>query len=440
MEKLISAISETVWGFPMLVLVLGCGIYYTFRLRFLQITRFREWTKETFGTFCGKKNAAPKEGVSPWKAVCTALASSIGTGNIAGVATAIVSGGAGAVFWMWVAAFFGMAVKYAEIFLAVKFRSSGQDGFYGGPMYYIEKGIGKSYRPLGAVFSVAGAFACIGMGAMSQANSISSVVCAQNGIPVYVVGVVIASIAAVSLAGGIKKTAQISSVLVPFMAGAYILGGVVVIVFNPARAIYAFSEILGAALTPKAVYGAAAGEMFGRAVRYGVSRGVFSNEAGLGSAPIIHAAANARSPEKQGFWGVFEVFVDTILVCSVTAVVLIMSGVDRGAADGAGLVSLAFSEFFGPFGGVFVGFATVMFAISTILGWSYYGEMCVSYLTGQRRVARKLYRIIFVLSTFVGAITCATQVWEIADMFNGIMMIPNLIALILLSGVVTKKL
>ncbi len=425
----------------MLILLVGCGIYFTIALRTFRPQFARLWTTETFATLFGRKKEST-EGISPYRAVTSALASSIGTGNIVGVATAISAGGAGAVFWMWISAFLGMSLKYAEIFLAVKFREKGSCGYYGGPMYYIEKGLGEGYRWLAVVFAVSGSFACLGMGAMNQSNSIATVAELYTHIPKSIVGIAISLLAAVSISGGIARISGITAKLVPLMAGAYILGGIIVVFISPSDTYGAFREIISAALTPGAVYGGAAGLAVRNAVRYGVSRGVFSNEAGLGSAPIVHAAADAKSPVSQGFWGIFEVFVDTIVVCTVTAVIIIGSGADNGKASGAELVTLAFEKYFGDFGGVFIAIATVLFALSTILGWSYYGESCISYLCGNRNYAKNAYRALFTAAVFLGALLQVDAVWQIADMFNGMMMLPNLIAIISLSGIViheTKK-
>lgn len=437
-EKAISVISRTVWGVPMLILLMGCGVYFTVRLKALQITRFRTWTRETFGAMF-KKEKQEKGKITPYQAVASALASSIGTGNIVGVATAISAGGAGAVFWMWVSAFFGMATKYAEIFLAVKFRREKNGEFFGGPMYYMGKGLGRGYTWLAVIFSISGAFACLGMGAMNQSNSIAAVMSLGADVPNWVSGVAVAGIAAVAISGGISRISRFAEKMVPLMAWLYILGGFVIIAIAPMSAWNATVEIFRSAFTPGAVYGGAAGEMARRAVRFGIARGVFSNEAGLGSAPLVHAAANAKSPARQGFWGMFEVFVDTIIVCTVTAVVIVSSGYHTGDTSGAELVTLAFTKFLGDFGGIFIGIATVLFALSTILGWSYYGERCVSYLTGENVHARNAYKALFVVAVMLGAILRVESVWELADMFNGIMMIPNLIAVILLSDIVIRE-
>lgn len=437
-ERLINAIRDTVWGAPMLFLVMGCGVYLTLNLRVFQLTRMKLWVMETFGSLIGK-SSGNREAISPRSAVFAALASSIGTGNIVGVATAIVSGGAGAVFWMWVSAFFGMAVKYAEIFLAVRFREKRGKVYHGGPMFYIEKGLGKGYKWLSVMFSVSGALACLGMGAMSQASSVSSVMTSSALVPGWACGIVLALMSFFAAEGGIKRISSLTQVIVPIMAGMYIIGGVGVIVLAPKEAASALGEIFTAALLPRSVYGAAAGQVVKKAMRLGVSRGVFSNEAGLGSGAIVHSAADAKSPMHQGFWGMFEVFVDTIAVCTVTAIVILAAGKEGSGLNGGVLVAASFSEFFGESGGVFVSCATVLFALSTILGWSYYGEECMVYITGESKRVRRVYRGIFACSVMVGAVSCLESVWSLADMFNGIMMLPNLIAVLLLSGLVIRE-
>ncbi len=437
-SQIIQAVNSTLWGIPMLVLLMGCGVYLTLSLRGFQLIRARIWMKETFGSMFGKKSGGGS-GISPYRAVSSALASSIGTGNIVGVATALAAGGAGAVFWMWVSAFFGMAVKYAEIFLAVKFRRKGKNGYYGGAMYYIEEGLGTGYKWLAVMFAFSGALSCLGMGAMNQSSSITAVIQPYTHTSKPVCGAVLAIIAILAVNGGIARISAVTASLVPLMAGMYILGGATIACISPRDTYSAFLEIITSALAPRAIYGGAAGTAVRSAVRYGIARGVFSNEAGLGTSPIVHAAADAKSPVSQGCWGVFEVFIDTILVCTVTAVVIIGSGVHLGGASGAEMVTFAFEKYFGDFGGVFVTVATVMFALSTILGWSYYGESCVAYLCGNRPSVTKAYRILFAAAVFLGAVMRVDTVWELADMFNGMMMVPNLIAVISLSGIVIHE-
>lgn len=436
--RIIHAVNGTLWGVPMLVLLMGCGAYLTLSLRGFQFTGMHVWMKEICGVLTRREKKQGK-GISPCRAVSSALASSIGTGNIVGVATAIAAGGAGAVFWMWISAFLGMAVKYAEIFLAVKFRCKGEKGYYGGAMYYIEKGMGERYKWLAGIFSFSGVFACLGMGAMNQSSSIASVLQPYIHMPKFICGTVLAIIAIFAVSGGIERISGVTAMLVPIMAGMYILGGVGIACISPLDTYGAFCEIITSALAPNAVYGGMAGTTVRSAVRYGVARGVFSNEAGLGTSPIVHAAADAKSPLSQGCWGIFEVFVDTILVCTVTAVVIIGSGAHLSNASGAGMVTLAFEKHFGSFGGVFVAVATVMFALSTILGWSYYGERCISYLFGSGQSIIKAYRFLFVAAVFLGTVMHIDMVWELADMFNGMMMVPNLIAVISLSGIVIQE-
>lgn len=429
-QEILAALGKTVWGAPMLILLLGCGIYFSFRLGFPQITQVQKWLFGTLSELFGKQK---KGGISPYRALTAALASSIGTGSIVGVATAISAGGAGAVFWMWVSAFFGMATKYAEIFLAVKYRKKQDESYVGGPMYYIEKGIGRGYKWMSIMFCICASFACLGMGAMNQANSVASVMRNDFGIAPIWSGIALAAFAAVAMSGGISRISRFAEVIVPVMALAYVAGGICIMIISPSSVLNAFSEIFRCALTPRAVFGAAAGEGFRRAVRFGVARGVFSNEAGLGSSPIMHATAETESPAAQARWGMLEVFVDTGLVCTVTAIAVISSGLHQSDFGGAVLVSRAFESFFGSFGGYFVGFATVMFSVTTVLGWSYYGERCVMYIAKEKKSAGYLYRVLFVCSVIPGAAMALDSVWELADIFNGLMAIPNMIALILLS-------
>ncbi len=438
MDVFVSAINKTLWGGPMLLLLVGCGAYLTVRLKFFQLLRIRKWMGESLGSLFRKTEAA-KKGISPYQALSTALASTVGSGNIVGVATAIATGGAGAVFWMWVSAFFGMATKYTEIYLAVKFRRQKGKEFYGGPMYYIESGLGKGYKWLSYLFAISGALACIGMGAMNQANSITAVISGKTPLPDIATGIILALVAASAINGGIRRVSHVTERLVPIMAVFYVGMALVIMILNPRDTALAVCAIFKAAFTPQAVYGGAGGVMASRAVRFGVARGVFSNEAGLGSSPMVHAAADAKSPRDQGFWGVFEVFMDTMVICTVTAIV-ILSGME-GAENltGAELVGAAFSKHIGYFGESFVGISTILFALTTILGWSYYGENCVFYLTSGRESSKKVYRNIFAVAVVLGAVLNVESVWAISDMFNGMMMVPNLIAVLLLSDIVIKN-
>ena len=434
------AINQVVWGVPMLLLLVGTGIFFTVSLGFIQITKIRGWTKETFGTFFKKQSGGDSNGISPYRAAASALASTIGTGNVVGVATAIVAGGAGSVFWMWVSAFFGMATKYAEIVLAVKYRCRGKGGeFYGGPMYYIEKGIGAKWKWLAVLFALSGALACPGMGGMSQSNAIASVISSHVGIPGWATGIILVVITAIAVSGGIKRISSFAEKIVPIMAIFYIMGGIIVMLSDIEATARAFRLIFTEALAPRAAYGGVAGYMTSRAVRFGVARGVFTNEAGLGSAPIVHSAANAKSPVMQGYWGIFEVFVDTFVICSVTALVVISSGLYKTGLDGAALTSAAFRQSLGSAGGIFVGISTILFALATILGWSYYGEECMSYITRGNGTVKKAYKALFVAFVMIGAVSRVDAVWEVADTLNGVMAVPNLIAIIMLSGVVIKE-
>ncbi|MBR3848097.1 MAG: sodium:alanine symporter family protein [Oscillospiraceae bacterium] len=438
MGNLISSINNTLWGVPMLILLVGCGVYLTVRLKFLQIFKARLWISETLGSIFTKKEKS-ESGISPYQALSSALASTIGSGNLIGAATAIASGGPGAVFWMWIAAFFGMATKYTEVFLAVHFRKKNGEGYYGGPMYYIERGLGREYRWLAVVFAVSGALACIGMGGMNQANSIATLLNSRVEFPPFVIGVILSLVAWKGISGGIGKLTRRVEKIVPVMVLLFV-GMCVFIMFSDVkRTASAFAMIFKAAISPRAVYGAASGEMMRRAMRFGIARGVFSNEAGLGSSPIVHAAADAKSPEKQGFWGILEVFVDTIIMCTLTALIIVSSGESGKNLTGADLVTAAFAEHTGTFGELFVGGSVILFAITTILGWSYYGESCVFYLSGERAISRKIYRVVYALGVGIGATMSVDGVWELSDMFNGMMMAPNLIAVILLSDIVIKK-
>lgn len=438
MEDLITAINKTLWGAPVLILLVGCGIYLSARLGFLQVRRIGEWLVCTVSSMFKKRENADV-GITPYQALSSALASTIGSGNIVGVATAIAAGGAGTVFWMWVSAFFGMATKYTEIYLAIKFRKKKDDSFFGGPMYYIENGLGKGFSWLAYVFAFSGAIACIGMGSMNQANSISAVVTKALSVSEKTVGIALFVLTITGISGGIKKISRVTEKLVPVMAILYIGTGSFIIFSNLGSVMSAFSLIFRSAFTPGAVYGALGGEMMRRAVRFGVARGVFSNEAGLGTSPIVHAAADAESPDKQGLWGIFEVFITTMVICTITALVILCGKNLPGNETGVRLVSSAFSENIGNIGAFVVEISTILFAFTTILGWSYYGETCVAYLLHESEVARKIYRAIFAFSVILGATLKTENVWAISDMFNGIMIVPNLVAVILLSEIVIRE-
>lgn len=438
-----STINSIVWGPPMLIFIVGTGIYFSIRSGFFQITKIGIWWKGTSGQLFKKQDkSAAEANITPFQAVSTALASTVGTGNIVGVATAIINGGPGAVFWMWVSAFFGMMTKYAEVLLAVKYREVDENGVHhGGPMYYIEKGANMKW--LAVVFAIFATLATFGIGNMTQANSIAGALSDTFSIPPIATGLVIAVLTGLVILGGIKRIASVTEKLVPFMALFYIIGGIIILGLNIGKLPGAFGMIFANAFSMEAVGGGVLGYVIMRAMRYGVARGVFSNEAGLGSAPIAHAASSTKDPVKQGVWGIFEVFVDTIIICSLTALVILTSGlVGTGDFTGADLTLKAFSSTLGFAGSAFVSIGIICFALSTILGWSYYGQQSLGYLTKNNKTADLLYKVLFTALTVVGSIGGLTLIWDIADTLNGLMAIPNLIGLVVLSKVVfehTKK-
>lgn len=436
-----SFVNGIVWGPYMLALLVGTGIFLTIRSGFMQFRHFGTIFKNTVGILhtpeAHKKN---EFGVSPFQAVMTALASTVGTGNITGVATAIALGGPGAVFWMWVSAVFGMMTKFSEVVLSVHFREKNQRGEnVGGPMYYLEKGLNLKW--LAVLFAIFAAFASFGIGNMTQSNAISTALKSTLNINPYLTGAVIVVIAAIVLLGGIQSIAKVTSTLVPIMGCAYAVFAILALIANAPEVPHAFATIFEGAFHPQSIGGGVAGYTVLMAIRFGVARGVFSNEAGLGSAPIAHAAAVTDSPVKQGFWGSFEVFFDTLVICTLTSLVIVSSGLYNNGMQGADLTIAAFGKAIGPLGTFGVTLATVLFAISTILGWSYYGEKSIEYLFKGKSYTEKLtkgYRAIFVILAFVGAVSSLTLVWSIADTLNGLMAIPNLIGLLGLNGVVIK--
>jgi AGCS family alanine or glycine:cation symporter len=432
--ELNSKLNSIVWGPPFLVLIVGTGVLYTFRTNFMSITKIGYVMKNTLLKMFDKSTVGEGE-VTPFQAVATALAATIGTGNIAGVATAIALGGPGAVFWMWLSAIFGMATKYGEVVLAVKYREKTPDGrFVGGPMYYIGNGLNLKW--LAAIFALFGALAAFGIGNMTQANSVAAVLESNFGVSKWISGIIMAAATAAVVLGGLKRIVQVTEKLVPFMAAFYVLGGIIILVTNASKIPAAFGLIFGQAFTGTAAVGGFAGSTVMMAARYGVARGVFSNEAGLGSAPIAHAAATTDNPVKQGLWGIFEVFMDTIVVCSITALSIMLTGVWDTGQTGAALSALAFDTAIPGIGGTIVAVGVLLFAYSTIIGWEYYGERCAEYLLGSKVILP--YRIIWVPFILIGAIGGLVTIWDIADTLNGLMALPNLIGLLGLSGVVIK--
>lgn len=450
-----NAINGVVWGIPMMILILGTGVYLSVGNGFPQFSHFGHIMKNTLGKAFEKTDT--KEGaVSPFKAMCTALAGSIGTGNIAGVSGAIAIGGPGAVFWMWMSALFGMCTKYSEVTLAIKFRERNEKGdWVGGPMYYIKNGLGANWKWLGIIFTVFGGLASFGIGNMTQINTIAGTVNtaisgfvetteSQQKIIALVIGVICAVIVFIVLIGGIQRIGDVCALLVPFMAIIYVVASLVVIILNIEFVPRAFSAIFQGAFNPAAVSGGLAGVGIKTAIVKGVGRGIFSNEAGLGSAPIAHAAADVDHPVQQGIYGVFEVFMDTIVVCTMTALVVLLGNLEEGQFDhifgtdiGADLTINGFKSVFGGvIPGVVVAICLSLFALSTILTWSLYGTRCFEFLFGS--TGAKIYQYIFVIFVVVGSSMKLELAWAIADTLNGLMAIPNLIAVLFLSPVVMK--
>ena len=432
LNELIATINSFVWGPYMLILLVGTGVYLTLRLGFIQV----RYLPAALGLVFRRSRQATGEGdISPLQALTTALSATIGTGNIAGVATAIYLGGPGAVFWMWVCAVFGMATKYAEAVLAVKYRHHLPDGtMQGGPMRYIADGLG--WKWLGWLFALFGAIAAFGIGSMVQSNSVALALEGTWGISRVATGVVLAVLVAVVIIGGIKRIGQVTEKLVPAMAVFYVIGALAIIIINFDKVGGAFGLIFAHAFTPASATGGFAGAAVSAAMRFGVARGVFSNEAGLGSAPIAHAAAKTSSPVRQGLVAMTGVFFDTIVVCTLTALVILMTGAWTSGETSSALTQRAFETgLVGP-GGIIVTIGLAVFAYSTMIGWAYYGEECIEYILGIK--ARTPYRYIFCIVIAIGAFQKVGFVWNFSDTMNGAMAIPNLIGLLGLSGVVVK--
>jgi AGCS family alanine or glycine:cation symporter len=434
--KINSAVNGIVWGPLIIILIIGTGTYLSFMTGFFSITKLGYILKNTLLKMFAKDDKGEGE-VTAFQAVATALAATVGTGNIAGVATAIALGGPGAVFWMWLAAIMGMTTKFAEVVLAVNYREKTPDGrFAGGPMYYITNGLGKNWKWLAVIFAFFGTFASFGIGCMVQSNSVALSAQSTFGVPVMVTGIVLAVLTGAVIVGGIKRIGAFTEKLVPFMAALYILGGLWLLIANAARLPAAFGMIFSNAFTGTAAVGGFAGTVMMQAIRYGVARGIFTNEAGLGSAPIAHAAATTDHPVRQGLWGVFEVFTDTIVICSITALSILVTGVWETGESGAVLSAMAFDTGIPVVGKYIVSIGLILFAYSTILGWEYYGERCLEYLFGTKPIFA--YRIIWVIAVIVGAVGGLTFMWDLADTLNGLMAFPNLVGLLMLSPVVFK--
>ena len=429
-----NALDNLVWGPPLLILLVGTGIYLSTRLGFLQIIRLPKAFKLIFTKSDGEGD------ISSFAALATALAATIGTGNIVGVATAIKTGGPGALFWMWVAAFFGMATKYAEGLLAIKYRTQDDNGnISGGPMYYIVNGMGKKWKPLAIFFAIAGILvAFLGIGTFSQVNSITSSLQNSFGFSPEIVSVIIAIIVAVIIFGGIQSISKVSESVVPFMAILYILATLTVIFAHYDNIIPAISQVFKGAFTGTAAVGGFAGAAVKEAIQKGIARGVFSTESGLGSAPIAAAAAKTNEPVEQGLISMTGTFIDTLIICTLTGLSIIVTGqwTVKGL-EGAPLTQAAFSTVFGSVGSIALTLCLVLFAFTTILGWSYYGERCFEFLFGTKGIW--LYRSIFILMVAAGGFLKLDLIWIIADIVNGLMALPNLIALLALSPVIFRE-
>ena len=447
-ESINSAVNDFIWGVPAMICIIGVGLVLSFRTRFIQIRKFPYAMKVTIGRMFKKKEAADGA-MTPFQAVCTALAATVGTGNIAGVAGAIAIGGPGAVFWMWISAILGMCTKFSEVTLAVHFREKNEKGeLVGGPMYYIKNGLKKHWHWLAYLFSIFGVLTVFGTGNATQVNTITTAI--DSALENYgimsgdsaktvnlIIGIILAVLLAMILLGGIKRIGQVTEKLVPFMALLYIVFAIGVIALNIQNVPSVFSSIIEGAFNPASVTGGAVGSFF-MSMKKGVSRGIFSNEAGLGTGSIAHACADTRKPVKQGFFGIFEVFVDTIVICTLTALVILCSEVpiNFGSAAGAELTISGFTSTYGNWVSIFTAVAMCCFAFSTIVGWGLYGARCIEFLFGSK--VNKPFMLVYSLVAIVGATMDLGLLWSIAETFNGLMAIPNLIAVFLLSGVVVK--
>ena len=430
--EMVGAINGVVWGVPMLILILGAGLFLTVGLRFLTIMKI------PFGFSLLWKGRIPGNDagdITPFNALMTSLSATIGTGNIAGVATAIFLGGPGAVFWMWMTALVGMGTKYAEAVCAVRFREKDENGnFVGGPMYYIQNGMGANWRWLAITFALFAGIAGFGIGNMVQSNSIADALYTTFDIPHLYTGIIVALLVGAVLLGGIQRISQVVGALVPFMAALYILALIVVLAINANAMPAAFGLIFTHAFSPAAATGGFAGAAVWAAIRFGVARGVFSNEAGLGSAPIAHAAAKTKGPVSQGLVAMLGTFIDTLIVCTFTALAILSTGVWTSGATGAALTSAAFEAALPGFGGVIIAVSLAIFAFTTIIGWSYYSERSLQYLFGTSIIMP--FRAVWSLAAIVGATVKLGFIWLLADTLNAMMAIPNLVALVVLSPIV----
>ena len=448
-------VNNFVWGIPMLVLLVGTGIFMTILTRVFQISHFGYWVKHTLGSIFTDKHITrhtekEDQSITQFQSMCTALAATIGTGNIVGVSSALLFGGPGSIFWMWIVAFFGMMTNYSENVLGIYYRKKNTKGEWsGGAMYYLRDGLGARHgmHQAGAILAVLFSIFCLmasfGIGNMSQINSISGNMKSAFGVPTYITGIALLILAALVIVGGLKRIASVTEKLVPFMAIIYVLGALVIFFMNIDQCGAIFSAIFKGAFGLRAVGGGIVGSGVKMAVTWGMKRGVFSNEAGLGSSVMVHSSSNVKEPVRQGMWGIFEVFADTMIVCTLTAFVVLSSGLvdlETGAvlsaSEGSALVGEAFATKFGSAGPMFIAIAILLFAFSTVLGWSHYGSKAWEYLFGTKSMIA--YKIVFVLMIYVGATMNLGLAWDLSDTFNGLMAIPNLIGVLSLSPIVMK--
>ena len=449
-ESINNVVNNFIWGVPAMICIIGVGLYLSLRTGFVQIRKFPYALKTTLGRIFKKKEASDGS-MTPFQAVCTALAGTVGTGNIAGVAGAIAIGGPGAVFWMWVSALLGMCTKFTEVTLAVHFRERNRHGDYvGGPMYYIKNGLGKNWRFLAVLYSAFGVLTVFGTGNATQVNTITAaldsalinynIISADSTHMInLIIGIIIMILIALIMIGGIKRIGRVTEKLIPFMAVLYIILAIGVVLVNINNVPAVFKSIFQGAFSPASVTGGAVGSFF-MSMKKGVSRGIFSNEAGLGTGSIAHACADTSKPVKQGFFGIFEVFVDTIVICTLTALVILCSGVPvgYGQAAGAELTISGFTSTYGGWVSIFTAVAMCCFSFSTVIGWGLYGQRCIEFLFGPK--ATKPFMAAYSLVAVVGATMNLGLMWSIAETFNGLMVIPNLTAVFLLSNTVVQLL
>ncbi len=442
MLEMVTKVNGFMWGLGLLLLLCGTGIYFTIRLRFIQVRRFGEGVRLVFGHMKGHSGEKKEGEMTPFQSMATAIAAQVGTGNLTGAATALISGGPGAIFWMWVSAFFGMATIYAEASLAQEYKTTAHGEVTGGPVYYIRQAFKGTFgKVLATLFAVFIILALGFMGNMVQSNSIGSAfsgVFESRNIPIppVAVGIVLAIIALFIFVGGTDRLAQVVEKMVPFMAVIYIIGSLILILLNAAQIPEAFRQIFVGAFNPSAIVGGAAGITVREAIRYGVARGLFSNEAGMGSTPHAHARAAAKNPHEQGLSAMISVFIDTFVILNLTVFSVLTTGAMSTGKDGIALTQAAFMTKFNGFGDIFIAICLLFFAFSTILSWHFFGLINVKYLFGAK--ASRIYSILVVAFIVVGSALKVNLVWELSDFFNGLMVIPNLLALLALSGVVAK--